>query len=85
MGPGLTHIVAGAQRVDCLGVDVWRSQLSFDEHRECLEYSCQNVKSGRDGAGVNEGVFEVGIACEELRLQEARIGDVLEDGHVHAV
>lgn len=84
-GWGLTHIVAGAQRVDRLSVDVWRSQLAIDEHGECLEHTCQDVESGRDGAGVDEGIFEVGIAREELRLQEASIGDILEEGHVYAV
>lgn len=83
--PGSTHIIAGAQRVDRLSVDVWRSQLAIDKLRGSLEYSCQDVKSGRDGTGVDKGIFEVGVAREELRLQEARIGDTLEEGHVHTV
>lgn len=81
----VTHVVASTQRIDCLSVDIWRPQLAVDKDRQGLEDSSQNVQAGGDGAGVDEGIFKVGVAREQLRLQEACVGDVLEEGDVHAV
>ena len=35
--------------------------------------------------GVDEGVLEVGVAGEKLRLQVPRVGDALEEGDMDAV
>lgn len=66
-------------------MDVGRLQLSIQEHGECLVGGGEDLQPGDDGCRVDEGVLEVGVAGEELRLQVPRVGDALEKGDVDAV
>lgn len=66
-------------------MDVGGPQLSPDEHGQRLVDGGEEVQARDDGGGVDEGVLEVGVAGEELRLEEARVGNVAEQGDVHAV
>lgn len=66
-------------------MDVWRLQSSFQEDRDCLVCGGEDLQPGDDGCRVDEGVLEVGVAGEELRLQVPRVGDALEEGDVDAV
>lgn len=43
------------------------------------------MEPGDDARGVDEGVLEVGVAGEQLGLEEGRVGDVLEEGDVYYV
>lgn len=85
IGAAVTHVVAGTQRVDRFGVDVWRPELAVDQDGQGLVDGGQDVKPRDNGAGVDEGIFEGGVARDQLRLQEARVGDLFEEGDVHAV
>lgn len=66
-------------------MDVGRPEFPTGEDGECLVGGGEDVQARDDGGGVDESVLEVRVAREELRLQEPRVGDVLEEGDVHAV
>lgn len=80
-----THVVAGRQGNDGLGVDVGRAQPAVEQDGQGLVGGGEEVAARDDGGGVDEGVLEVGVAGEQLRLQERGVGHVLEEGHVGAV
>lgn len=66
-------------------MDIWRLEPPVQEHGECLVGGGEDLQPGDDGGRVDEGVLEVGVAGQKLRLQVPRVGDALEEGDVDAV
>lgn len=66
-------------------MDVGRLEPPIQEHGERLVGGGEDLQPGDDGRRVDEGVLEVGVAREELRLQVPRVRDALEEGDVDAV
>ena len=76
----MAYVIAGAQAQDHLAVHIGRRQLVRLEIYQGAEDRAQELLAREDGGGVDEGVFEVGVAREQLRLQEVDVLDVAEEG-----
>lgn len=51
----------------------------------CLSRSEGERERGTHHASINEGIFEVGVAGEQLGMQESGVGDGVEEGYVDGV
>lgn len=66
-------------------MDVGRLEGTAKLRREGLERGCKDVVPRYDNRGVNEGIFELGVAGEELGMQELGVLDVAEQGDMDLV
>lgn len=63
---------------------VGRLQPAVDEERHGLVHRGEDVQSRDDGGRVDEGIFEFGVAGEQLGLKIASVSHVPIECHVHA-
>lgn len=66
-------------------MDVGRPQLAIKEHGNGLVGGGEDLQPGDNSRRIDEGILEGGVAGEELRLEKARVRDVLEKGYVNRV
>lgn len=75
-----TYVVVRAQVEDDLGVDVPAGEFVVEHGVDGFEARGQDMGAREQERRVQESIFEVRVAGEELLTEKGRVGDVGEQG-----
>jgi hypothetical protein len=79
---GAAHVVGSTQRGNDLGMHVWgfkgSIKLGVNGPVDCSD----DLQAVDDNRGIDESVFELGVAGKKLRVEKCGVLDVAEYGYV---
>jgi hypothetical protein len=66
-------------------VNVGRLERAVEHYGKGLVHRGKKVQAREEGRGVDEGIFEVAVPRQELRLEISGVGHISEQTHIHPV
>lgn len=64
---------------------IWRPQVSFHRAIDCVPDSCEEMGARDNGRSIDKGVFEFGVAGNQLSLEKGSVGYVAKQSSVYPV